>query len=250
MVRLRILYPPTLYKDRTEAGQKLGLELQGLELENAVVLAIPAGGVPVGAELARILGISDLDENQYVYKWNKKRQIIGIVDNMQYESLKEPIKPTIYTIENWGRINILVKIHGSKIKEFTNDIPQIWKSTEPEWPLEYSFLDQNLDRVYKSETRALNLFMAFTAIAIFLSCMGIYGLAANSVNKRIKEVGIRKVFGANILDILKTPTFTKLAQFARLIPKSAICTYYFLQKHACRIIFMLASKKSIKRRIS
>lgn len=53
---MRMLYPPTLYRDRTEAGQRLGQELQGLELENAVVVAIPAGGVPVGAELARILG--------------------------------------------------------------------------------------------------------------------------------------------------------------------------------------------------
>ena len=122
---------------------------------------------------------------------------------MQFTSLKESIKPTAFQIQSFGLTNILVKIQSGHVLDFKDDLTKAWKVAAPEWPLEFSFLDERVNQTYQTETRSLKLFSVFTVIAILLSCLGIYGLSAFSVQSRIREVGIRKVFGADVIQILR-----------------------------------------------
>jgi putative ABC transport system permease protein len=113
---------------------------------------------------------------------------------MQFTSLNEPIKPTAFQMQNFGLTNIQVKIQAAHVLDLKDDLTKAWKAVAPEWPLEFSFLDERVDQAYQAETRSLKLFSVFTVIAILLSCLGIYGLSAFSVQSRLREVGIRKVF--------------------------------------------------------
>lgn len=206
-------------KNKIHAG-RIGIDFNNFKLLNTTVLqgrsfnpllsADSSGNCIINQELAHELGIDKLDDNSSIYINENKFQLIGIVDDMQFTSLKEPIVPTFYTISNRGLTNIMVKIQGGNILNLKDDLSKIWKDISPEWPLEFSFLDENVDRMYQSELRSLKLFSTFTVIAILLSCMGIYGLSAYSIQNRIKEVGIRKVFGASVPEILKILSWSYL----------------------------------------
>jgi putative ABC transport system permease protein len=99
--------------------------------------------------------------------------------------------------------NIQVKFQAAHVLDLKDDLTKAWKAVAPEWPLEFIFLDERVDQAYRAETRSLKLFSVFTVIAILLLCLGIYGLSAFSVQCRLREVGIRKVFGTDVLQILK-----------------------------------------------
>ena len=118
-------------------------------------------------------------------------------------------------------------------------VKRVWSKFSPEYPLEYSFLDDSFDQMYKAEDKLRSLLWIFTAIAIFVGCLGLFGLAAYAAQRRTKEIGIRKVLGAsegNIV-VLLSRNFVKLVFIAILIA-SPIAWYFlnsWLQDFAYRI---------------
>lgn len=126
-------------------------------------------------------------------------QIVGVFNDFHFESMHQKIVPLVIFIprnaNSFGRIS--VKISGNNIPAALTHIEKVWKRFLPETPWQYTFLDENFDRLYQSEQRQGNIFTLFAGIAIFIACLGLFGLSAFTITQRLKEIGIRKVLGAS-----------------------------------------------------
>lgn len=180
--------------------------------------------------------------------------IVGVVKDFHSESLREPIAPVV--MSTWKRTYQVasLKIEPDKAKQVLTSVEKLWNNTYPEYIFEYQFLDKKIENFYKQEAQLSQLYKIFAAIAIFISCLGLYGLISFMAAQRTKEVGIRKVLGASVSNIiyLLSKEFTVLIIIAFAI--AAPVAYYFmhqwLQKYTYRIhlgaaIFVLTIFMSI-----
>ncbi len=134
--------------------------------------------------------------------YDNEGQIVGIVEDFHYKSLQTAIEPLVLRIEPGRDSYVFVKFKSEQIQEALASIRRVCDSFNPEFPLEYSFLDESINRLYDSELKTKNIFNYFTLIAIFISCLGLYGLAAYMAQQKTKEIGIRKVLGASAINIM------------------------------------------------
>ncbi|MCP4725581.1 MAG: FtsX-like permease family protein [bacterium] len=126
-------------------------------------------------------------------------RIIGVVKDFHFESLHKVITPLgigVYDRENFNYIS--VRINSQNIDDTIQYIDNIWKEINPSRPFDYTFIDEQLDRMYRSERRMTESFGYFTLIAIFIACLGLFGLVSFITVQKTKEIGIRKVLGANV----------------------------------------------------
>ena len=128
--------------------------------------------------------------------------VIGVVEDFHYETLRDNIGPLVMFLgDNTGRISFRIK---------TDDLPKTialmekkWKEFLPNQPFEYTFMDEQFDAMYRAEQRVGKIFGVFTTLAVFIGCLGLFGLAAYTAEQRTKEIGIRKVLGATAPGIIK-----------------------------------------------
>jgi putative ABC transport system permease protein len=149
----------------------------------------------------------------------KKGEVIGVVKDFHYKSFHEKVSTAV--LEMYAPVvqKIAVKVKTADLAKTIEHIKATWNKFSPDFPLDYNFLDENFDKMYKSEEKLSGLLWVFTAMAIFVGCMGLFGLAAFSAEQRIKEIGIRKVLGAsagNIVGLL-SGNFIKLIILSLLI---------------------------------
>ena len=141
--------------------------------------------------------------------------------------------------KDWGFSNLSVKINGSKAKEALAYIESTWKKMFPDHPFEYQFLDDHFAEVYRADSQVSKIVGVLAALAIIISCLGLFGLASYSAEKRVKEVGIRKVLGASVQDIVSLLSihFIKLVLIANVIawPIAWFTLNKWLQDYAYRI---------------
>lgn len=145
--------------------------------------------------------------------------VVGVVKDFHYRSLHQSIGPLIIkTNSNFVRF-LSVKIAGHNLPAHLNTLRQQWEAMFPEVPFVYSFLDAEVQRLYRAEEKVGQIFRYFSAIAILISCLGLFGLTAFAAEQRRKEIGIRKVVGASVLQValLFSKDFMKLILFAYLI---------------------------------
>lgn len=170
--------------------------------------------------------------------WRTKGIITGIVKDFNYASLKQAIEPTIfyYQPSYW---RMYVKTTGKDASKAIAAVQKIWKSYNPDFPFEYSFLDEEFNRMYSDDQRTGILFNVFAAIAILISCLGLFGLATYTAQVKIKEIGIRKVLGASVSSItnLLAKDFVVLVLIAFVIasPIAWFGMNKWLQNYAYRI---------------
>src|SRR5436190_13109054 len=124
----------------------------------------------------------------------------GVVRDFNFESLHSPIKPFILFPEFRGR-ELLVKLNGEQLTQTISFLESKWKSLVPHRPFEYRFLDDDYNKLYQSETRLGEVMKIFTTMGILLACFGLFGLSSYAMQQRTKEIGIRKVLGANMTTI-------------------------------------------------
>jgi len=150
--------------------------------------------------------------------WGHTYPIIGVAKDFHFESLYEKIKPCFMRVMP-GNQNILIKIKAGREKETLAAIGKIYRTYNPVFPFSFSFLDQQYQAMYLSEQRVAALSRFFASLAIIISCLGLFGLAAFTAEKRKKEISIRKVVGASVsnLVVLLTSDFLKLILIAMLI---------------------------------
>lgn len=147
-------------------------------------------------------------------------KIIGVFHDFHFESLHQKIVPLVLLLPRSGFYNrISLKIAGSEMKGVLAHMEKVWQKFLPQIPYEYTFLDENFSRLYESEKQQRSIFTTFSGLAIFIACLGLFGLSAFSISQRIKEIGIRKVLGAKVSTIvmLLSKDFLKLVVLAALI---------------------------------
>lgn len=151
-----------------------------------------------------------------------KGKVIGVVNDFHFESLHQNITPLLMKMPSFEHNNynrLSVKINGANINRAINTLQQAWRKVQPEVPFEYTFLDERFQKLYNSEQQQGNLFTLFSGIAIFIACLGLFGLSAFTITQRMKEIGVRKVLGASIRQIVTelSKDFLKLVLIASLI---------------------------------
>jgi putative ABC transport system permease protein len=164
--------------------------------------------------------------------------VIGVVRDFHFESLHEKIRGHLMKMS--GQVNrISVKLRPGSISETLQSIENIWRNLEPSHPFPFVFLDESFDRLYRSEQRMGQIFISFTVMAIFISCLGLFGLASFTADQRTKEIGIRKVLGASVSNVvvLLSRDFTKWVILANGIawPVAYLVMNKWLQNFAYRI---------------
>ncbi|WP_226998993.1 ABC transporter permease [Flavisolibacter tropicus] len=149
----------------------------------------------------------------------KKGKVIGVVKDFHVKSLHEKLSTTILQIYPQVLVKMAIKVKAAHLPNTIQHIKNTWNSFSPDYPLDYKFLDENFAVMYSSEDKLSTLLWIFTIMAIFIGCMGLFGLAAFSAEQRIKEIGIRKVLGASVLNItaMLSKTFLKPVFIAALI---------------------------------
>ncbi len=144
-----------------------------------------------------------------------KHPVIGVVKDFHFTSAREEIAPLIITKNPWEGVQsygqLSIRIQSGNISYTLSKLEQIWKDQVPSLPFEYAFLDERFDNLYKTEETLGKLFIYFTALAILISGMGVFGLILFMVEQKTKEIGIRKVLGASVshLVLLFSSLFTK-----------------------------------------
>ncbi|MBX2927506.1 MAG: ABC transporter permease [Saprospiraceae bacterium] len=168
----------------------------------------------------RNLGIPSAEDaiGRRINYGNRDAQIVGVVKDFNFESLHQEIQPMIFFIPGDSTFyNFLsIKIDGARPAEALAHIQAAWQKFLPEFPYDYSFLDEQYGRLYQAEQRQGRVFIAFALIAILVACLGLFGLASFTVERRTKEIGIRKVLGASVAGItgLLAKDFLKLVLVA------------------------------------
>ena len=170
--------------------------------------------------------------------WEKKGIIIGIVKDFNFKPIQQPIEPLILKLNNWGGM-VVVRTKPGLTAATIKSLEKIYGQLNPAYPFTYNFLDQDLDNLYKGEQQLGNLFNIFAVLAIFISCLGLYGLSAFMSEQRIKEIGVRKVLGASVFSIvyLLSTGITRLIIIAAFIaiPLSWFTINSWLNNFAYRI---------------
>jgi putative ABC transport system permease protein len=165
-------------------------------------------------------------------------EVKGVVKDFHFASLHNPIEPLVLFPGGWGS-TLLVKLSGNNLSQTIADIGQKWQTLAPHRPFEYHFLDEDFDRLYKAETRTGSVFSIFSFIAILLACLGLFGLSAYAAHQRVKEIGVRKVLGASIGNIvlLLSNNFIRLIGLAFILaaPVTWLIMNNWLQDFAYRI---------------
>ena len=134
--------------------------------------------------------------------WGKNRQIIGVTRDFNFESLHEHVKPLFFVLEPQKTMIVMARVRAGMEKETIDDLQEFYRAYNPGFSFDYKFLDQDYQALYASEARVAELSRYFAGLAIIISCLGLFGLAAFSAERRVKEIGIRKVLGASIPEII------------------------------------------------
>lgn len=170
-------------------------------------------------------------------------QVIGVLADFNLESFDKQIEPLVIQFLNDFNFKdyIAIRIQSNDLNATIEAVKSAWVEFEPNVPMVYSFLDQDFDRLFKSEEQLSKIFTAFTALAIFIACLGLFGLASYMNEQRTKEIGIRKVLGASLMSILSLlyQSYFKLILMSFVV--AAGLAYYFmndwLQKFVYRVQF-------------
>ena len=137
----------------------------------------------------------------FLYGGNKGK-LIGVVKDFHFESLHEEIPPMIFFISKANYNNISVKISGNNVQEGIEHLQKAWKEFLPIRPFDYQFISDRYQKLYEAEQKQGQLFTVFSGLAIFIACLGLFGLATFNTLQRVKEIGVRKVMGASVPNIL------------------------------------------------
>ncbi|MBK5277273.1 MAG: ABC transporter permease [Bacteroidia bacterium] len=147
------------------------------------------------------IGLTD-PLNKVLTLHNKKYNIIGVVKDFHFKSVHMPIAPLVIYIEPSGFYQFSVKLHKGPLAEYVNAVQMVAKKFAPERPFDYTFVDETIASLYKTEARIATIIQYFSALAIFISCLGLLGIILFVTEKRVKEMAIRKILGASVYKLI------------------------------------------------
>jgi hypothetical protein len=218
------------------------LSTMGMELKEGRDFSPSFGtdtaNVLINEETARRINVADPVGSKI--KWDgREGTIIGVVKDFHSNSLHIPVEPVVVLYRPEGVQSILLRLSGEGLEETLAQLEQVHQRFNPAFPFDYHFLDQNFERQYRSETVIGKLANWFAFIAILISCLGLFGLAAFTAERRTKEIGIRKVLGASVGSIvgLLSKEFIRLVLIAFVLtsPLAWFALRHWLQDYPYRI---------------
>jgi putative ABC transport system permease protein len=159
-------------------------------LVNEEVVKLMGTGDPVGRNF-RFMGLQGI--------------IVGVLKNFHFKGADQIIEPMAFALTetNYLRV-ILIRLTPGSIPASIKSVEKTWKEIIPDYPLDYTFIDQDYDNLFRAQMRLTRLLKYFTILAVIIACLGLYGLSSYSAERRTKEVGIRKVMGAGSYTVMYT----------------------------------------------
>ena len=199
-------------------------------------------GIILNEAAVKLLGLKDpLKETMYRPGNNDQPlafHVIGVVKDFNYHSMHDKVGPLLMKLGN-NTGGISVRINTKNIPALIHSIESKWRSMAPAQPFSYTFMDADFNNVYIAEQRSGKLFISFAVFAIFIGCLGLFGLVSYAAEQRTKEIGIRKVLGAKVSGIIAmlSRDFAKLVLIASLVafPVAWWAMDKWLQSFAYRI---------------
>jgi len=200
-----------------------------------------SGAIIINEAAAKLVGWDDALGEKIRTHWGNMnddpRQIIGVVKDFNFQTLKKDITSLAIFPGSQGNL-LLVKLAPGDIFKTIKRIETKWKSFTNEVPFEYSFIDEDFNAKFRKEQQLAKVFMLFTILAIFIACLGLFGLATFKAEQRRKEMGIRKVMGASLKIIIRTLSVEffglVLIAFILAIPVTYIIISWWLKSFAYR----------------
>ena len=223
------------------------LNTMGIELKQgrgfSAQLKTDSSAVVINETAAKILGYHGDPVNKSLYTGvgkdiKKKYTVIGVVKDFNFSSLRDNVEPLVMVMENDWLARLSVRVNTNNLPAMLARIEATWKTAAPHEHFEYSFMDADFDALYRTEQRMGNLFIAFTTLAVFIACLGLFSLAAYAAEQRNKEIGIRKILGAGVSTIVTmlSKDFIKLVFISIIIatPLAWLIMNKWLQGYAYR----------------
>ena len=151
----------------------------------------------VNETLTKVMGVSPEEAiGKPFILWSKKGTIIGVVKDFNFKPASQAIEPLVMQYNDWGGM-VVVKAQIAQLDATLRLLEKVHAKFNPNFPFSYGFVDQDLEKLYHREQRLSNLFNFFAVLAIFVSCLGLYGLSSFIAVRRTKEIGIRKILGSS-----------------------------------------------------
>lgn len=190
------------------------------------------GGIVINEAAAKQYGYTnpaDIIGKKYS-QWGREGEVIGVVKDFNFISLHRNIEPLTLPLEPYACRYLSLKVKSENMTETIKQVGEVWAQLAPHRPFLYSFLDDDFNRQYKTDFIFRKLFTTFSCLAILIACLGLLGLATYTAEQRTKEIGIRKVLGANVNNIvvLLSKDFIVLVVIAMLIATPA--AWYAMNK--------------------
>lgn len=166
--------------------------------------ATDSSGVILNESAIRELGWGHVDPigKTVVGSNNDQYKVVGVVADFNYVSLKHKIAPLMMLLSRWPEEGLIVKVKTNDMADFLRDLEHEWKEKQPGASFSYYFPDEAFAKLYAGERRTTKLFQLFALLSILIACLGLFGLAAFTTEQRAKEIGIRKVLGASVRQVL------------------------------------------------
>jgi putative ABC transport system permease protein len=230
---MRLVAGRLLSDSRTQDRMNGAINLSGNPAnEGHNILINEAAAARLGFTPQQAVGRTILYDHNHV-------RIAGVLANVTFGGAREPVKPTSYLYDPAAPVELALRLRADAIPQTLNFIDKSWRTFAPTIAIQRHFLDDSFGKLYRADERQGEMFDVFVGIAIFISCLGLFGLAAFTAGRRTKEIGIRKVFGARTSDValLLLWQFTIPVLLANLIawPLAWYYLHEWLQGFAYRI---------------
>lgn len=191
-----------------------------------------ARGFVVNEELVRVAGIENPQDiiGRKIHVWGRTLPVVGVVRNFHTVSLHQPIEPTILMNDLGGYGTLSMTVNQSQLQQVVREVRSKWERTYPSYIFDYQFLDDAIHEFYEGDRKMSIVLTVFTGIAIFIGCLGLFGLATFMANRKTKEIGVRKALGASVESIilLFSKEYVKLMAVGFLL--AAPLAWYLMSK--------------------
>ncbi len=204
-----------------------------------------SSGIVINETAAKLLGFKEPINHSLYHMENIQDNknisafhIIGVVKDFNFSSLREPVTPLALMLRADNQ-SISFRINSANVPALISRVENKWKAMAPGQPFNYTFMDEDFNRIYQSEKQMGKIFISFAVFAIFIACLGLFGLVTYAAEQRTKEIGIRKVLGATVSNIVNmlSKDFLKLVIVSALLafPVAWWAMNKWLQNYAYRI---------------
>jgi ABC-type antimicrobial peptide transport system permease subunit len=195
----------------------------------------------VNEKLVKTIGYENPEDilGRQIEMWGRKLPVVGVVKDFHAVSLRREIEPIVIQSDFGSYRTASIKVSSADIPKTINDVKSVWESLFPQHIFDYQFLDERIRQFYEGEKKMSVLLSIFTSMAIFIGCLGLFGLATFMTNQKTKEIGVRKVLGASVTSIVLifSKEYIKLIiiAFALAVPVSWFVMGAWLNEFAYKI---------------